>query len=249
MSRKLTAILFFAALVAVTLADLPNCHPQCAWKCDDPRCDAICEPVCEPPKCHTSCQEPKNAVCDVKCEKPDCKIWCPDKACESQDCPKCINSCQQPHCVTHCQVPKPVCEAVCQEPNCDWKCHKPECPKPKCELVCENPGCRPQVECCKCEGQIPALVATAFPIFKETEKEAKCCKCNEGQAPKAEATIHHNVNPAAQQAAADPTLGGTIFTEKKTHYSVNPTDKPVRIGPSYYEKPKALIKRIEAPTA
>lgn len=81
-----------------------TCHPQCSWKCDDPRCDAICEPVCEPPKCHTSCQEPKNAVCDVKCEKPDCQIMCPDKACEAEDCPKCVTICKPPHCVTHCQV-------------------------------------------------------------------------------------------------------------------------------------------------
>ena len=32
------------------------------------------------------------------------KIKCPDKACEAEDCPKCVTICKQPHCVTHCQV-------------------------------------------------------------------------------------------------------------------------------------------------
>lgn len=98
-------ILILPLLLLLTKAQLSTtCHPQCSWKCDDPRCDAICDPVCEPPKCHTSCQEPKNAVCDVKCEKPDCQIMCPDKACEAEDCPKCVTICKPPHCVTHCQV-------------------------------------------------------------------------------------------------------------------------------------------------
>ena len=32
------------------------------------------------------------------------QIKCPDKACEAEDCPKCVTICKQPHCVTHCQV-------------------------------------------------------------------------------------------------------------------------------------------------
>jgi len=91
-------------LITVLVASAQKCHPECSWKCDDPKCDAICEPICEPPSCHSSCQEPKNAVCDVKCERPDCSIMCPDKACEFNDCPKCVTICKPPHCVTHCQV-------------------------------------------------------------------------------------------------------------------------------------------------
>ena len=85
-------ILFFSA-VSCTFMET-KCHPQCSWKCDDPHCPAICDPVCEPPKCHTSCAEPKNAICDVKCEKPECEIKCPDKACEAEDCPKCVTICK-----------------------------------------------------------------------------------------------------------------------------------------------------------
>jgi hypothetical protein len=100
---------------------------------------------------------------------------CPEKACEMEDCPKCVTVCKSPHCVTHCQVPKPECEAVCEEPKCDWKCHKPECPKPKCELVCENPTCRPQIECCKCDANGAPLEGVVF--FKETERDPSCCEC------------------------------------------------------------------------
>ena len=101
--KFVTLLIIFTISTALS----QKCHPECSWKCDDPKCDAICDPVCEPPKCHTSCQEPKNAVCDVKCEKPDCNIMCPDKACEFNDCPKCVTICKPPHCVTHCQVPLP----------------------------------------------------------------------------------------------------------------------------------------------
>ena len=36
--------------------------------------------------------------------RPDCQIMCPEKACEAEDCPKCVTVCKSPHCVTHCQV-------------------------------------------------------------------------------------------------------------------------------------------------
>jgi len=270
-----------------------TCHPQCSWKCDDPRCDAICEPVCEPPKCHTSCQEPKNAVCDVKCEKPDCQIMCPDKACEAEDCPKCVTICKPPHCVTHCQSPKPVCEAICQEPNCDWKCHKPECPKPKCELVCENPGCRPTVECCKCEDHLTHL-DLALPVFKEVEKDPRCCSCDkniglanaptmprftevENKPEELKNSKTSNVidnSPRFKETNEESQTPGNFVGNRsinfdvsttpldhinlsdldnvrlstKSEYRIEPLDHPVRIGPSYYEKPKDLIKRIEAPS-
>jgi hypothetical protein len=178
MKRNLTIfVLILFTFFQVSLTTETQCHPQCAWKCDDPHCPAICDPICEPPKCHTSCAEPKNAICDVKCEKPVCEIKCPDKGCEMFDCPKCVTVCKQPHCVTHCQAPKPECEAVCEEPKCDWKCHKPNCPKPKCELVCENPNCTPKVECCPCNAGTPGTTPT-FPFFKETERNNRCCGCN-----------------------------------------------------------------------
>jgi hypothetical protein len=41
----------------------------------------------------------------------------------------------------------------------------------------------------------------------------------------------------------DALAGGvtSIFAENTTHYTLNPTDKPVRIGPSYYDKPKVTL--------
>jgi len=40
--------------------------------------------------------------------RPDCQIMCPEKACEMEDCPKCVTVCKSPHCVTHCQVIKSI---------------------------------------------------------------------------------------------------------------------------------------------
>jgi len=41
----------------------------------------------------------------------------------------------------------------------------------------------------------------------------------------------------------------SYVSHQKTVYSVDTLPNPVRIGPSYYEKPEKLIKRIEAPVA
>jgi hypothetical protein len=221
---------------------------------------------------------------------------CPDKACEAEDCPKCVTICKPPHCVTHCQSPKPLCEAICQEPNCDWKCHKPECPKPKCELVCENPGCRPTVECCKCEDHLTHL-DLSLPVFKEVEKDPRCCSCNQKDGStladfprfkETEKKPEHVENLKSNNVAEiSPKFKETNENEKadypgnagingnrtisfdpsttplenvnlndldnvrlssKSEYRIEPLDHPVRIGPSYYEKPKDLIQRIEAPS-
>ncbi len=175
---------------------------------------------------------------------------CPDKACEMDDCPKCVTICKEPHCVTHCQVPKPECEAICEEPKCDWKCQKPQCPKPKCELVCENPNCRPKVECCSCNAG-GSVMNVGMPMFKESEKDDKCCNCEA----KAQATnTMMNMNPLphgqVETRGFDKTQGqaeNSYVSKESVHYSVNPLPNPVRVGPSYYEKPTAMLQRIEAP--
>ena len=212
MKRNLTIfVLVLVGLTNFALATETECHPQCSWKCDDPHCPAICDPVCEPPKCHTSCAEPRNAICDVKCEKPECEIKCPDKGCEMFDCPKCVTVCKQPHCVTHCQAPKPECEAVCEEPKCDWKCHKPQCPKPKCELVCENPSCTPKVDCCPCAAGARGI-APAFPFFKETEQNQRCCGCNKP---------HETLNQYPRITGLNPAL---VSSAPSSQYISTPSD-------------------------
>jgi hypothetical protein len=44
-------------------------------------------------------------------------------------------------------------------------------------LVCENPNCRPKVECCNCNAG-GAVVNVGMPMFKEAEKDDKCCNCD-----------------------------------------------------------------------
>jgi hypothetical protein len=154
------------------------------------------------------------------------------------DCPKCVTVCKAPHCVTHCQAPKPECEAVCEEPKCDWKCHKPACPKPKCELVCENPNCAPKVECCPCAAGA-AKVASAFPFFKETEKDPNCCGC----ATKPLTRISQE--EASAKRSREIHDFGTHVVQNDVVSKMVTFDTPRPIGDSYYAPNKGVQKSFE----
>jgi hypothetical protein len=120
-------------LVALFIAYVTGCHPECRYACDDPICAAVCAPDCQPVNCSVVCVT-------GTCTPPGglrCVIDCPADQCESDSCPACQPLCEE--------VPAdcpPVCETHCQPPVCTWQCRKPtDCPQPRCELVCERPAC------------------------------------------------------------------------------------------------------------
>ncbi len=115
---------------------------------------------------------------------------CPDKACEAEDCPKCVTICKPPHCVTHCQVEKINLLLI---ENNRGKYIKNQLilikisknnlnnlyflksPKPVCEAVCDEPNCdwkchKPECPKPKCE------LVCENPGCKPS---LECCKCED----------------------------------------------------------------------
>jgi len=49
-------------------------------------------------------------------------------------------------------------------------------------------------------------------------------------------------------SASDPLAQASYVSHQKSHLSVDALPSPVRVGPSYYEKPEKILKRLEAPS-
>lgn len=78
------------------------------------------------------------------------------------------------------------------------------------------------------------------------EADKQCCACKSGAS--AFRFEERKKKEDNKQDALKP-----VHHEEYSHYSVNPTPQPIRIGPSVYgindlnpEKPELLMKRIEA---
>lgn len=115
-----------------------NCHPECAWSCDDPVCPATCKPICNEYNCSRCFINPDTNE-TYSCEKiyVGCAISCPSDQCEDSSCPVCALSCNPNLCNG-----EPNCIVLCQELECNWACSKPlDCPYPKCILQCDQPAC------------------------------------------------------------------------------------------------------------